>query len=280
MFIAALTVALLALWSFEATRHWSVAALAAAAYATSLEVFVRSSYGGYFGITNFAIVLMLCVSSVCLWRCGRVRWRAAFGTGLFAALADHKLLFLPFAFAFWELVKPRSGAIVERLRRSITFPTALGFAAGTALFWIHGLSTHPIVFWHDHLRNHLIDRLISTSTRYPPITILWQEISWHTGYVLMPVGLVLLVAIVMGSSSAKPAENETHAPQPTGAWLIWLVATAAAFSFIDWRMTKHLMPMLPALYLAPALWVDTAPPGCGRWSGSIGISSFIMSTGS
>jgi hypothetical protein len=69
-------------------------------YASSPKVFVRSSYGGYFGISNFAVVLT-CVSPLSV--ADPTKSGVAFAADLFAAPADHKLVFLPFAFAFWEL---------------------------------------------------------------------------------------------------------------------------------------------------------------------------------
>jgi hypothetical protein len=57
----------------------------------------------------------------------------------------------------------------------------------------------------------------------------------------------------------KRSPIEQNMPRPSGAWLLWLAITPAAFSWVDWRMTKHLMPSLPALYLAPALWVGRRP---------------------
>jgi len=46
--------------------------------------------------------------------------------------------------------------------------------------------------------------------------------------------------------------------QTTLPWVIWAVATALAYTIIDWRMTKHLMPLLLPLHLAPALWAGRA----------------------
>ena len=42
----------------ETSGSWLIGAASALAYPSSLEVLVRSSYGGYFGIENFAILLI------------------------------------------------------------------------------------------------------------------------------------------------------------------------------------------------------------------------------
>ena len=59
LFLASATVALLGLWAGRISRRWWMGLLAAAAYATNPEVFVRSSYGGYFAIDGLAALLML-----------------------------------------------------------------------------------------------------------------------------------------------------------------------------------------------------------------------------
>ena len=37
-----------------------------------------------------------------------------------------------------------------------------------------------------------------------------------------------------------------------GLWTVWTLLTIVAFSLIDWRQTKHLMPLMLPLHLAPA----------------------------
>ncbi len=39
-----------------------------------------------------------------------------------------------------------------------------------------------------------------------------------------------------------------------GFWLVWTVMVGLAFSEIDWRQTKHLMPLMLTFHLAPARW--------------------------
>ena len=43
-----------------------------------------------------------------------------------------------------------------------------------------------------------------------------------------------------------------------GLWTIWCLFNAAAMSVIDWRQTKHLMPLLLPLSMAPARWAATS----------------------
>ena len=39
--------------------------------------------------------------------------------------------------------------------------------------------------------------------------------------------------------------------------VVWMALTAVAFSAVDWRQTKHLMPLMLPLCLAPAHWAAT-----------------------
>lgn len=223
VFLAALTVALLGAAAARFSGRAWVGALAAAAYASGPEVFVRSSYGGYFAIGQLAVLFLLLAEDR----------RDAFLAGAFAALADHKLAFLPLALAAWEW---------RRARR--LHPAAAGFAAGTALFWAWGLSVDAGAFWLDHVRTHLLDRAAHVNPLgyggYPGPFGLWLEFVRHTGVVLVPLG---------AWATAELARRET---KDYGAWALWMLLLGAAFTVVDWRQTKHLTPLLIPLLLAPA----------------------------
>jgi hypothetical protein len=38
------------------------------------------------------------------------------------------------------------------------------------------------------------------------------------------------------------------------SWIAWILVTGVIFSIVDWRMTKHLTPLLIPLFLLPAAW--------------------------
>jgi len=46
--------------------------------------------------------------------------------------------------------------------------------------------------------------------------------------------------------------------QTPGLWLLWALLTATAFSLVDWRQTKHLMPLGIPLSLALGHWAARA----------------------
>ncbi len=262
IFLAALTVALLGAWIARRTGLWWLALLVSLTYATSPEVFVRSSYGGYFAISMFALLqILLAVERLASDR-SRAAWVGCLLAGLFAAVANNKLVLLPAALVFWELARAQAGGVARRLARAIGHPVVLGFALGTIGFWIYGLGISPADFWDDHVRFHLVNRIVHENTfghaGYPTVAGLWQEFWEHTGYVLLPLGIVALGFLCW---KREIGENGSEAGQVTrgwrnmpGLWAIWFLLTAVAFSLIDWRQTKHLTPLLLPLCLAPARW--------------------------
>jgi hypothetical protein len=245
LFFAAATVALLGIWARRLSRSTLPALLATLAYATSPEVVVRSSYGGYFAIGAFCCLLML----MAIDGSGSWRQRRIDGAALVAALSDHKMVLLPIAMAAWS-------AFDAGLRRRVV-PICVGFAVGTLIFWSYGLGIAPLAFLTDHLGHHLFDRLRHHNplgyTGYPSPLALWLEFGRHSGYLLLPVGTLLLAHDVL-----RPAAGRRRGPA-TGVWLAWVVLLAAAFTVVDWRMTKHLVPILLPLHLS-LVGAAAAPP--------------------
>jgi len=312
MFLAAVTVALLGVWIDRRTGLWWLALLVGLAYATSPEVFVRSSYGGYFAISMFALMQILLAverrsvgwpgSSASeppesrgsggslrstpatpspatpspatpspatpspnlelLREDSRAAWVGCLLAGLLAALANNKLILLPAALVLWELLRRQGDGVSKRLARAIAQPVVLGFALGTVAFWIYGLGISPGDFWADYAQIHVVDRITHYNpfghSGYPTVPRLWQELWQHTGYVLLPLGIVA-VAVLCWMKRGKAESGQTADVTLgwrglPGLWAVWMLLIALAFSLIDWRQTKHLMPLLLPLHLAPARW--------------------------
>lgn len=266
VFLSALTVALLCGWCVLLCGHTALGVLVAATYATSPEIFVRSSYGGYFAISNFAVLLILMASTG--WERARTASHAAACAlaGAFAALANHKLAVLPLALQLSSLLLawPALHGPLRRLgvnARSAIHPALVGFVAGTALFWLYGWSVNAEAFWNEHVRTHIFDRIAHINPLgydfYPTAGALWGELMQHTGYVLLPLGSFALLQLLASSRRAGQSGGATAPSTPSAtwaAWTTWLVLAGLAFTLVDWRMTKHLMPLLIPLHLAPALW--------------------------
>jgi hypothetical protein len=288
VFFGALGVALLAIWAGRISRRWWMGAVVAVAYATGSEVFVRSSYSGYFALGALISLMMLLASD---------RWKRptlSMLTGLFAAIADHKLVLLPVAYGVRAVMR-----VFGPLRRldvgQLFNPKIVGFVLGTAIFWTFGLAIDPMAFIRDHLGHHLIDRLTQENPLgyegYPSVPGLWWEFFRHTGIVLVPFALLLLAVDLAGRTRALPAHvpfwkwpvdfvggvlRSITEPAPgrrpaRELWLIYIVISAVAFTIVDWRMTKHLAPILVPLHLALVPDRDAA-----RWRWAVAIVVLII----
>jgi len=255
IFLAALTVAMIGYWSVKVSGRWWIGLVVGAAYATSPEVFVRSSYGGYFGISNFGVASLLLATVAWDSRRGKREATVCFLVALLLALANHKLVLLPVGLATWELLRSDRLGGLSRIRRALLHPALLGFAAGTAVFWMYGLLISAGAFWEDHLRTHLFDRIAHHNPLgyggYPSMLGLWGELFSRTGYVLVPLGAIALCCVVPQRKIAELGEDFRVG---TGGWLVWALLCAVLFSLVDWRMTKHLMPLMVLFHLTPVLW--------------------------
>jgi hypothetical protein len=216
---AAITVGVLAFWTGRRSGRWWMGLLAASAYATSVDVVVRSSYGGYFAITQLGVLLTLWVHST-----GHLSARLTSAWGAWVLLVDHKALLLPM------------GLLLAQWRRPTVRALVVGAALGTLAFWAWGLWIAREAFLADHVFGHLLDRVRHHNPLayggYPsPVEVWWQLIR-YSGPVV-PCGLLLVVA----RPHLRP-------------WLMWMMVMALAFTVVDWRMTKHLMPLLVLAHVA------------------------------
>jgi len=277
IFLGALTVAILGWWLWRLGAEGWVALLVPAVYATSPEVFVRSSYGGYYAISALSALLIL----VALWRRARCvgggTWRECFWAALLAGLANNKLLPLIVALAVWQFVRPGGGKPGKRLLHAAVHPVVLGFLVATGLFVAYGVIIDWSSFCADYFQHHMVDRVLHHNPLgyqgYPTIAGLWWELSWHTGYLLLPLGAVALGVLcwqdckgrrkagVQAESvdlqhidQADEDRGEKAAWMPA-LWAVWCLLSAVVFSLIDWRQTKHLTILIVPLLLAVGLWM-------------------------
>ncbi|GMV20839.1 MAG: hypothetical protein AMXMBFR57_07880 [Acidimicrobiia bacterium] len=257
--LAALSVAMIAVITVRRSRRVWLGALMALAYAANPEVLVRSSYGGYFAISTCAALLML-VHADHIRRLRGITWAAAWG-----ALANHKLVLLPAALlagarltaGTWMRAWHRTGGIV------------LAFAAGSAAFWIWGLLVNPGDFLADHVQHHLMDRITHDNPLgyegYLSHLGLWREFGGHTGYLLLPVAI--LCACHDLRHACVPRDHTF-----TALLLSWTLVTAVVFTFVDWRMTKHISPLLVSLPL-----LLTPPRHAPRWRIAAAVITCVWS---
>ena len=259
VFMAALTVALLGIWVSRMAPGW-IAVVVGLAYATSPEVFVRSSYGGYFAVSNLFLLLILLAIERWSSRPNAYSFATCFLAACLAALANHKLVLLPISVLIWEILRIPDLFHKGKLLRIPLHPAILGFAFGWAAFWVHGMAIDFDAFWVEHVQTHLADRLTHNNPLgyrgYPNPSQLWIEFWQHTGYALLPLGSL---ALILGARDALKgwttrSTSADSAGSSVGLWLTWSALTAIVFSLVDWRMTKHLMPLMITLHLAPFHW--------------------------
>lgn len=268
LFLAALLIIPLGLLVFRISGSVFAAVGAAVLYMTLPEVFVRSSYGGYMACTNF---LVLSAAYVYLEQSGLLGGppgslaaaargsRPVFGIGLLAAWANQKALLIPLAAllhaSFCWLGEGLGGALRRaREDRILTNATALtaGFAVGFALFAVYGLGLGQREFIADQLVVHIFQRLSLSNVNligvdegafvYPSILRLWAQFGQHTGWLIV---VPAAFATVRAASAPRRA---------TGLFVAWIAIGAVGFSLVDWRQTKHLALLLPALILLTGVW--------------------------
>lgn len=260
IFLGALTVALLGDWMIAMTGAAWFGGLIALAYITSPDVFVRSAYGGYFTISTFFLLQMLMAAEDWLTAPGRRERKDGLLAGGLAAIADHKAMVLPGAVLAWTFARNLKARWSQGWIGTMSHPVVFGFGIGTALFWSYGLAISPHDFWMDHVRHHLVDRVLNNNargldmTKYPGVPALWLEFWRHTNFLLLPAGVVALAWLCGTSRPAGLGEEESEPGWrgTSGLWAIWAVMIAIAFSIIDWRQTKHLAPLTLPLTLAIA----------------------------
>lgn len=261
IFLSSLTVALLAMWLTTATGGTRYALLLALAYATLPEVFVRSSYGGYFaGSKFFALQMLWAIEAWAGPKPGDARWRAGL-SGAMSAWANHKLVILPLALCLWRVVNIPLKAGVKRIGTHLFHPVAVGFLVGTLSFWAYGWWVSPTDFWNDHIHHHIVDRITNTNARglnmaaYPTLEALWLEFWRDTSYLMLPLGIFSLGALLFSRPANNSGDRSTWSGWSglAGLWTIWALIAAVAFSLIDWKQTKHLTALIVPMTLAPAV---------------------------
>jgi hypothetical protein len=260
LMLTAMAVGLLGWWIGRMSGRAWLGLLIAVTFATSPEMFVRGVYGGQAAINTFLLVQILLLAETGRAGGGRSAWATALLCGVLAGLANQKLVLMPAALVAWELLRLAPAWKLKETARALFHPVAVGFAAGTLAFWAWGFAISPGEFWTEQIRHHLIDRLVHDETLgyggYPTVAGLWREFWEHTGYVLLPLGVLALGVLCLkrnppedGGGPDRATLGWRHTP---GLWILWALLTAVIFSLIDWRQTKHLLPLLLPLHLAPA----------------------------
>ena len=233
-------------------------------YLSIPEVFVRSSYAGYYVLTNFFLLiiayLFLCFSEEERKEKG-LRF-PLFLASVLLALTNHKGLLIIPALLLYQFLKsvftPSLNspfkAISEWMRSALASRIVLGAITGTVIFWAYGCSIDYENFYKDHIKYDFIDRyhkdgLRLTSAggryldRYLTVPGVWKEFNRNTGIAFLP--LAFFSIFYLGRRIRKKE-----------AFLFfWFLVGAVGFSIADWKQTKHFMLILLPLLVSTMIFI-------------------------
>lgn len=241
---------------FAALRRLAVsvgdAALLCVAQITLPEIFVRSGYGGYYAVSAFTFLLAT-------WVAAEGGARSCFASGALALLANHKSVLLG------------ATSLVLGIRRALPF--VVGLAVAWCAFAAFGLVVAPEEFVADHLLDHGLLRFSGQEVvgragvpAYPSRSGLWLQFAGHFGWLWCT-----LVAAAVASVGAGWARGKAPSPFVRMA-LAWILVGAALFTWTDWRQTKHLCKLVPAMTLLLGAWLASASP---RWRVTLRVALVV-----
>ncbi|MFC1699045.1 hypothetical protein ACFL1I_03670 [Candidatus Omnitrophota bacterium] len=213
------------------THSRQISSLGVLCYVSLPELLVRSIAGSYTSVTIFS---MLVITYFYLMQ----KHKAVFLSALFAALVNHKaaIILLPIG-----LIELYERGIFKR--GNLFYFAIFGFTIGTVLFWSYGIIVDKQAFFLDHFRYHLFNRVFHVSELgyqgYPSISELWAEFIQNINPFLIFPALLSMIAIIICNRKKS--------------WIIfpiWFILGGVVFSVIDWRSTKHLQLIVPALVIS------------------------------
>ena len=179
--------------------------------------------------------------------------RAGFTAGVLAILANQKALVVAVAVAAARLAARNVAPAA---------PFLLGVLAGGAVFWIYGLAIAPQEFVADHVLDHGLKRLAGGEVLdragravYESRPGIWLQLARNLGWGWMGLAVAGLVYGVR--SVVRDLESDR------GSFIAvlasWVVVGAVVFTATDWRQTKHLCLLVPALSVLIAALFPAAP---------------------
>lgn len=215
----------------EIAPSCSLAALLGVVFLTLPEIFVRNSYAGYQNISNFFLLLAIFQF---------IKDREDWLTLLLLATTNQKcVLVLGLAVGAWLLLSRANW-------RKYVNKTLAGLCIGMILLYAYGLAIHPPSLLLDQFQRHGVDRLLhqnpNKGMNYPSVLGLWSMFAFDYGYPF------LLLAL---ASMGLLWRNRKTFPR-AAVLLLVIAATALLFSLVDWKMTKHLDLMVPAIMMVMA----------------------------
>lgn len=234
--------------AFYLTKSYGLSLLVTPVFFTLPQVFVLSSGGLYIALTNF---LLICLAyGYIVFRPIEIFGKnlTLFFIGLLSAWSNHLAIILPIVIIIREFLLQ---LINLRIKVFFSNPAAIGFASGTILFWIYGMIIDAKTFFLDHIRYHLWDRIFHINSLgyggYPSVVGLWKRFAYELGY---PLFFMAIGSFLFLSQQTKEIDaRET-------VLSFWFLIGAIIFSLVDWRDPAHLVFIIPALVLAPCIFIS------------------------
>jgi len=178
--------------------------------------------------------------------------------GVFAAFANQKIVLVLGAIWIYQVIRwlqKDQSRLIDGLRM-LFFPGAIGFVLGELLFIGYGFFIERTTFVRYYLLGHFVDRVLHLRTiysGYPNMVRLWFE----TG-IEAPV---IVIAALGGALLLRKWIQD-------GLYLLvalWGLVGAIAFSLVDWRMSKHMMQLVPAASVFAILLYEKADQSQRHW---------------
>ncbi|HAH19319.1 MAG: hypothetical protein A2Y00_07125 [Omnitrophica WOR_2 bacterium GWF2_43_52] len=215
-----------------------LAGLGVVAFGTIPELLIRSLGGSTTSISIFAMLLIMYFYSI-------HEQKALFAAAFFAGLVEHKIIVILISLCIFEFIVNKRRLGNYRLSLS----AVAGFIGGIGVYWMYGLFTNSHVFLQDHFRYHFINRIFHVAdlgyTGYPGIGMLWVMF-------IKQAGLLLVFPAFFAMFSLFKVENQVFCK----LYPLCFACGAIAFSVVDWRSTKHLVLLTPALVASLFLYIS------------------------
>jgi len=245
--LASLSGIVLFLFLMKIVNSSLIAFLGTLLYFSFPEILFLSAGEMYSSLTSFCF--MMCI--FCYWGINKDKMKKntspiGFLVCAFAALSNHKILSFPIAVFLNELIH-KEGRLSwgQRFHAAFKNKFVLGFGFGSLLFWIYGYSIDPQIFYSEHIRDHFWDRIFHIDfygyNDYPTFVEIWRM--YVDLYSLFFMLMAVVAIIIVLKNFKKYTKNELFFP-------IWGIVGAIMFSVIDWRQTRHLSLIIPALLIS------------------------------
>jgi len=244
--------AVLAMLLFRALRSAGTgsgdAALLTIVTMTLPEIFVRSGYGGYFAISAVTFLAAAWLAAAP----ASAAPRPAFLAGFLAMIANQKSVIIGAA------------AFLTSPKRS--WPVLLGLAAGALAFAIYGLWIAPEDFVADHLLDHGLRRFDAGDSQvapgapaYPSRAGLWLEFAQHFGWIWCALAALAWAAALAALIQRRRRRESNGEDGLREIAALWILVGAAIFTATDWRQTKHLCKLVPAMTIVIGAFLARSP---------------------